>query len=299
LRETGVRDVIFFDNAARCFSSLDPTLSPRTSVLVHGTELRVPSRVGEWLSGRFELERRALLSASLIWAVSEATADMVRELEPQLNVGVIHPCSEKAASAGDPRPPCPEEFRDAPLETLKLLTVGRLVERKGHETVLRMLARLEHELPPFVYVVVGSGSWEARLRALARTLGLEQRVRFTGRVPGEALAGYYAHADLFVMLPHEASDGVEGFGLVYVEAGAFGVPSVASNHCGAREAVLDGVTGITLQSEPSRQDDVRFLRLARDGDLRRSLGEAARRRAADLSAPRFVDRLVEGHHGLD
>jgi len=185
--------------------------------------------------------RAALARARLVTAVSRVTR---RRL---LRWADLHPSRVRVlANTWDPR------FRPgAPPPGLRerlgggralLLTVSRLdpQERyKGHDQVLRALT-----LPALagphgpVYVVAGEGADRARLQALARELGIAQRVRFLGAVPDRELPDLYRAADAFAM----PSTG-EGFGIVFLEAAACGVPVVAGNGDGARDALRDGRVG--------------------------------------------------------
>ncbi len=167
-----------------------------------------------------------------------------------------------------------------------VLTVGRLVARKGHDVVLRALAELGEAGVPVRYVVAGTGPEEGRLRQLAASLGLAERVVFAGHVPDELLPSLYAACDVFAMPSRllDERDGVEGFGAVFVEAGACGKPVVGGRSGGVGEAVVDGVTGLLVDpSQPRELADV-LRRLLDDEGLRRRLGEAGRRHAERLDA---------------
>jgi phosphatidylinositol alpha-1,6-mannosyltransferase len=131
---------------------------------------------------------------------------------------------------------------------LRLLTVARLsvhTRRKNVDGVLEALALLGAELD-VRYVVVGDGDDRARLEAKARELGMAERVRFTGSVDAQGLRDAYGDADLMVLAAKATASDVEGFGMVYIEAAAAGVPSICSRQGGAIDAVLDGRTGILI-----------------------------------------------------
>lgn len=122
-----------------------------------------------------------------------------------------------------------------------LLTVSRLDEResyKGIDRVLRALPRVLARYPDAVYVVAGEGSDRPRLHAMAVTIGVADHVRFTGHVPPDALADHYRLADAFVM----PSTG-EGFGIVFLEAAAAGLPVIGGHLDGSTDALADGAIG--------------------------------------------------------
>ncbi len=161
------------------------------------------------------------------------------------------------------------------------LSVGRLVARKAHDLLLRAVAELRREGEAVAAVVVGDGPERPRLQALARELGVEDAVHFAGFVPEEALPRYYAAADAFVMASRQLPDrdGVEGFGIVFLEAGAAGLPVVGAATGGIPEAVEHGRTGLLVPADDvgGLAESLRFL--ARSPGEARRLGEEGRRRA--------------------
>lgn len=128
-----------------------------------------------------------------------------------------------------------------------LLTLGRLVSHeryKGFDEVLELLPELAREMPNIAYLIAGSGDDRPRLEATARALGVEERVVFTGFIPEAEKADHYRLADAYVM----PSRG-EGFGFVFLEAMACGIPVVASKVDGSREAVRGGELGLLVDPE--------------------------------------------------
>lgn len=159
-----------------------------------------------------------------------------------------------------------------------IVTVGRLVERKGHDMIIRALPEVLKDVPEAVYLVVGRGPMETRLRKLAREMGVEDRVAFAGFVPDQDLLAYYQAADVFAMPNREIEGDTEGFGIVFVEASACGKPVVGGRSGGAVEVIADGVTGF-LVDPWSVEDIARTLRiLLQDSDLAARLGRQGRAR---------------------
>lgn len=129
---------------------------------------------------------------------------------------------------------------------LTFLTVGRLVERKGVDSMLRCLAEMAGDLPPWHYLVVSDGPYRPTLEALTMQLGLRDRVTFTGFVDADELPAHYQLCDVFAMPNREVAGAglsVEGFGIVFLEAAACGKPVIAGRSGGAVHALQDGVTG--------------------------------------------------------
>lgn len=125
-----------------------------------------------------------------------------------------------------------------------LLTVGRLVERKGQALVLQALKYL----PDYKYFILGRGPEKENLENLIKEYNLEDRVWLLSEIlDDKTLAAYYEMADLFIMPSLELGADVEGFGIVYLEANAFALPVIAGQGQGILEAVADGETGLVLQ----------------------------------------------------
>jgi phosphatidylinositol alpha-1,6-mannosyltransferase len=180
-------------------------------------------------------------------------------------------------------------------------TCGRLIHRKGHDLVLRALPRIRAVCPGVRYVIAGEGPARPGLETLARELGVTDCVEFVGRVPERELSAYYASLDLFVMPSREdhATGHVEGFGIVFLEAAAHGVASVATRAGGIPEAVLDGTTGRLVPPECPDALAEAIADLLLDPATLRRYGESARRRALtefawDAQVDRIHKRLTTG-----
>ena len=177
-----------------------------------------------------------------------------------------------------------------------VLTVGRLHPRKGQLQTLQALHLLPAEVRARVeYWVVGGqskGDYERRLREEAAKRP-DLKVRFFGNLPDEELAGVYERADIFAMTSLNLEKSVEGFGLVYLEAAAHGLPVVAHDVGGVREAVVDGVTGMLVPPDRPVQLAAAFEALVHDPVRRRALGEAGRDWAGRTCWKRSAQALFE------
>jgi len=159
-----------------------------------------------------------------------------------------------------------------------VLTVGRLHPRKGQLLTLQALQALAPGFRGRIeYWLVGSPAkahYERTLRRAAARAGFP--VRFFGDIPDDELSHIYDRADIFAMTSINHGDSVEGFGLVYLEAAAHGLPVVAHAVGGVGEAVADGVTGLLVPPHRPAQLTAAFEKLITDTPLRRRLGEAGR-----------------------
>ena len=130
-----------------------------------------------------------------------------------------------------------------------ILSVGRLVRRKGFDKTLEAMARLSLRFPTLRYEIVGVGPDEAYLRQLAHDLGVAPRVRFLGDVSDAELQEAYSRAWCFSLPTRRVGGDVEGFGIVYLEAAMAALPSIGGKHSGAEDAIDDGRSGILVDGE--------------------------------------------------
>ena len=132
-----------------------------------------------------------------------------------------------------------------------ILTIARLVERKGHDMIIRSLSEIAQAVPNVFYAIAGSGPHREALERLVASEGVGDRVQFLGFVPENDLASLYGAADLFAMVSREIPDlgDVEGFGIVFLEANAAGTVVLAGRSGGIADAVEDGRSGILVDPE--------------------------------------------------
>ncbi|MCQ0023681.1 glycosyltransferase family 4 protein [Streptomyces somaliensis DSM 40738] len=159
-----------------------------------------------------------------------------------------------------------------------VVCVARLKPRKGQDTLIRALPAVRRAVPGTRLLVVGSGSYAGRLRALARREGVEDAVVFTGGLPHDRVAPLYAAADVFAMPCRTRRLGLEaeGLGIVFLEAAAAGLPVVVGDSGGAPDAVRDGETGHVVDGGSTEDVAARLTELLLDAEAARGLGEEGR-----------------------
>ena len=278
-REVGA-GVVFLDPALPLGLVGPRLISAPYVVVLHGAEVTVPGR----LPGSRTLLRRVLLGAAgVVAAGSYPAAEAVRAagrplpgltVPPGVDVERFAPLAGPAERAAVRRRfGLPE---DAPL----VLGVSRLVPRKGFDVVIDAVARLR---TPLSLAIAGAGRDAARLRHRAARAGVAGRVHLLGRVPDANLAALYGCADVFAMCCRDRWGGLEaeGFGIVFLEAAACGLPAVAGRSGGAHEAVADGETGFVVDPRDAGTVASAIDALLSDPARRRAMGAAARRRAQD------------------
>ncbi|MDB6168253.1 MAG: glycosyl transferase group 1 [Verrucomicrobia bacterium] len=243
---------------------------PRRLVLTfHGSEILKFSESGlrRWLAGRL------IRHASRISTLTHYTQELLLESFP----GAAHkifltPGALRTDFAVVPPKPA------RPKDRIVVLTVGRLHPRKGQLLTLRALQALAPEVRARLeYWIVGrpgKGDYGELIRAAAAAADFP--VKLLGNVPDDELAEIYERSDIFAMTSVHHRNSIEGFGLVYLEAAAHGLPVVAHDVGGVSEAVHHGVTGLLVPPDRPAQLAAAFERLIHDENLRHRMGGAGR-----------------------
>lgn len=247
------------------------------------------------------LMRKAYAKVDHVIANSRYTAKLLENWIDPDRVSVIHPGVDIA------------EFDDADnlgrawrrqnnLEHRRIiLTLGRLDPRKNQSQVLRAVKHLAAKHDDLLYVIAGEGRCMDDLKQQTAESGMVDHVLFTGAVDGPTRLALYGACDVFAMPAIKDGTDVEGFGMVFLEAGACGKPSVAGNVGGQSDAVRDGETGYVVDGLALQQVADALDRLLCDEALRVRLGDAARTHAEQFDWPHVVERtlaLVAGRDAL-
>ncbi len=278
-------DVILF-GAPHPLAHLGPRLRRDTGVpygiVCHGAEITIPAA----FPVTRQLIRYPLKRADVLFAVSEFTRRKVERLTKR-SVEVIGAGVAPAFSSGE-----------APTSPPVVVgCVSRFVPRKGQDRVLEACAELRAEGLDVQALLVGKGRDERRLRSLADRLGVP--TRFEVGVVFSELPALYREMHLFAMPCRSRWFGLEaeGFGVVFLEAAASGLPVVAGDSGGAPETVAPGTTGFVVDSNEALVEALR--RLVVDSDLRRSMGSAGADRAGDrYSWPTVAERFAAAVEGV-
>jgi colanic acid/amylovoran biosynthesis glycosyltransferase len=160
---------------------------------------------------------------------------------------------------------------------VKLLTVARLTEKKGHRYALLALREADLEHPQLEYHIAGDGPLMEDLKGLMHNLKLENHVVFHGKVDMDEALRLYQQADIFLLPSITSSNGdMEGIPVVLMEAMACQLPVIASNHSGIPELVIDGQTGYIVSEKDTVMIKQTLVRLVKDLSLRQRLGQLAR-----------------------
>lgn len=224
---------------------------------------------------------RVLRGADLVIACSRFTQSVVlRHGVPPERVSVLYPGVDPERFSAEP------DGGGARSDggTRTILSVARLTELyKGHDTVIRTLPLIKAKCPGVRYVIAGGGRLQDYLRQVARSVDVEGDVVFAGEVSDDELERLYRSSDVLVQLSRESASGggVEGFGIVCIEAAACGKPVVAGRSGGLVDSVADGETGILVDPLDIGAAAEAIAAVLQDATLAQRLGEAGRRRVLE------------------
>jgi phosphatidylinositol alpha-1,6-mannosyltransferase len=251
-----------------------------TIVTVHGNDMTRP-----WLGLNLEGAKRSeayaafLGMATRVSAVSQFSRNLARTAGVPGTIAIIPPAVDiHRFRPGDSR--AARHSLGLPAQRTIMLSVSRLKRRKGLHDVVSALPALSRWSP--LHVIVGAGEEESTIIGLAHELGVRSQVELRSNVSPEQLPLYYQAADVFVLPVLDRWDDrgrdCEGFGIVYLEAAACGLPCVASCAGGAPEAVADGQTGLLVPAGNVAALGAALSELLADPVRAAALGTAGRRR---------------------
>ncbi|MGP6160005.1 MAG: glycosyltransferase family 4 protein [Vulcanimicrobiaceae bacterium] len=244
-------------------------------VIAHGNEIK-PSEGGL----RRRLMHFVYRRARVVAANSSYTRDLLLAGGVGGNVRVMR-CGVDARSV-------PRALAAEPT----ILSVGRLIERKGIDRTIDAVAELVAGFPNVRYEIVGNGPDRARLESRVRELALERHVAFLGSVSDEEMLAAYGRAWCFALPARRVRDDVEGFGIVYLEAAMAQLVSIGGRESGAVDAIAAGETGFLVDGSDSKEIAAALRTLLADRELATRMGERARVRAVADFRWAFVARDI-------
>ena len=245
------------------------------------------------------LYERVLKRTALVCPVSQGTAELLQtyfgealkntRVHPVLNGNDFYKTvtAEKALNRQPPQPPI-------------LLTVGDVKPRKGQHLSLEAFAKIKERFPETHYHIAGLYKQNDYYRQLQQFIASKdlQDVTFIGAISDEELCREYQSASVFVLTPQQEGLHFEGFGLVYLEAGAYGLPVVGTLTGGVSDAVQEGVTGFL--AKPGDVDGIAaaILRLLKDPELASQMGQANRHRSEQLTWERSAQEQMQAYQEI-
>lgn len=251
-------------------------------VSVHGMDI---------LSAEQYVRKRQLMKwilhrAEWVAANSEFTAHLLQTVSdvPRTKIRVVYPCPSVEMSFAPLHRgslllhPQYDILKNISQNHRILLSVGRLVERKGFDHVLQALPEVLHQVPDVHYIIAGDGPYRENLQILIEKRRLAEKVTLLGYVSQEMLKWLYQHAKLFIMPSRERQGDVEGFGMVFLEANSFGIPVIGGRSGGISEAVIHEETGLLVDPNNVPGIAQAIITLFSNPPLAQKLGENGRQR---------------------
>jgi len=249
-------------------------------VSVHGLDISL-SQVSE---KKRRLTKRIMSGAESIMANSEYTKGLLLKynLCSAEKVEVVYPCS----NIQDQKVPqkIKENLiaRNNLIDKKVILTVGRLIERKGHDKLIQALPLVLEKVPNLFYISVGDGPQKKYLQEQVDALKLNDKTNFYYDVLDYELPAFYDLSDVFIMPCRELTNGdIEGFGIVFLEAGMYDKPVIGGRSGGAVEAVEQGVNGLLVDPNSINEIAQALISLLTNNEKAKTLGQQGHKRVID------------------
>lgn len=282
-------------NIARGLVSLTRKHKTKLVVVIHGLEV---TRKMSWFKRRWMVQ--TLNAADAIISVSHFTRKQVLDRYP------VNPDKVFVLPNGvDAEHFCPGADTTALCKKFKLegkkviLTLARLIERKGHDKVIEAMPKVIQKVPNVHYLISGTakGDYYERLLKLIDSLNLREYVTFVGYIPADEMNQFYNLCDVYIM-PSRELEGVgdtEGFGITYLEANACEKPVIGGRSGGVVDAIVDGKTGYLV--DPLSVDEIaeKLILLLSNSALAASIGKNGRERILEGYTWRAISERMTEH----
>jgi phosphatidylinositol alpha-1,6-mannosyltransferase len=254
----------------------------------HGEEIHVArsSRQLKWIT------KLVYYISDLVVANSESTRKLVISINHNTNVLTIHPgVNVDSFKRSGNELEWQKRRLGWPKDTILVSTVARMEPRKNHAIVIEAIYRLRSEGLSIAYICGGDGQEKDKLVRLAEKYKISKFVHFPGALSEEEKTLMFCASHIFAMPSIQVGEMIEGFGIVFLEAAAAGIPSVAGISGGQSEAVLNGKTGLVVDGR--RVEEVAFAirKLAKNPALRKRMGQNGIRWAEDNDWERVAGRI--------
>ena len=243
-----------------------PNIANKIIVLAHGQEYLSSNK-------KYDLIKKSLTRANHIICSSKYTYDLIESLKiTDTNKSIIPPTYslEKINKRLEIK-----TFKSS--NKVHIISITRLEERKGIIPVLKSLGALKKSksLKPFIWDIFGIGDQKDEIEEVIKALNLVQYVKLKGAITNKDKEYYLSIADLFIMPSYKVEKSIEGFGISYVEAAAYSIPSIAGQEGGVTDAVLDKKTGWCVNPMNQKQLSKVLLEAINNNKKRELLGRQA------------------------
>ncbi len=246
-------------------------------VFFHGTDVEMASRTHH----KKEQMRKIINNADAVFVNSEFLKNkLLNKLEQNISIKIVYPCPADSFFQVIP----PDKLRQLKarlaLDGKKVIvTVARFTDGKGYPHLVNMFPQIIQSVPNVVWLIIGDGPKRQMVMEQARKLNVQNSIRYEGNIPHEDLPAYLQIADLFVLLTHPDEGREEGWGTVFLEAAASGLPAVAGQSGGVGEAVKNLETGLVVDVHQTKSVIASIVGLLNNTNYARQMGAAAKARA--------------------
>lgn len=256
-------------------------------VFLHGLDFSLATKnvYKRWLSGLI------LRRATMVICANVTTEQIVKKIFPTVITAVVNPGVETKSLKIKTQEASTLRLDYNLTNAFILVTVGRLVERKGMDMVIQALPEIIKKIPNCYYVVIGDGPYKKRLLELAKTVGVTKQVLFFSGLSDEIKNNWLATSDVFIMPTRVIGGDYEGFGIVYLEAGLYKKPVIAGQGGGVKEAVDDGESGLIIDGADKKSITTAVIRLHDDEILRNTLGINGYNKAVSMTWSKQVKKI--------
>ncbi len=240
-------------------------------VFAHGQEFLSSTK-------KFKLIQKSLNKANYIICSSRYTHNIIQKLSITNTNKIVIPPTYSLVE-----PYKKNKNLKIKSKTVSILTISRLEERKGIIPTLKSLSELNNKklIKPFLWNICGEGKQMDELKEYVKNLELSDHVKLIGKISGDTKERFFENSDLFVMPSYRVKNSIEGFGISYVEAAAYGIPSIAGIEGGVSDAVIDSQTGWCVNPLNQKQLSQTILEAINNETKRKKYGMQARKKFLD------------------
>jgi len=240
-------------------------------ISLHGLDIKLA------LENKPKLTKKILKKAKKIIVNSKHTAEIIKDLNLDDKIELIYPSIDIKKECDENKL---EELKNKLdiKDNLVLLTVGRLNKRKSHDLVIKVVKDLKDKLN-IKYYIIGRGEELDNLKTLIKKYNLENNVCILTDIEDNDLVYYYNLADIFVLPQRYSDKDIEGFGIVFLEAGSYGLPIIAGNKGGPTE-ILSNKNSVLINQD--NLEELKSSILSLNKDKRKELSENIKKRVKDF-----------------
>lgn len=263
------------------------------SVVLHGLDFSLAVKTKR----KQRITKKILKQADKIICANNYTAALVKFFDINLTpkIFVVNP-SIKPSFIRNPQRVAELKKKYGLAEKTVMLSLGRLVLRKGIDKVIEAMAVVNKQAPQIIYFIAGTGPEKDNLKNLAESQpdDLKNKIIFLGQISDTDRWAWLELCDIFIMTSRNVAGDFEGFGTVYLEANLAGIPVIAGDSGGVRDAVINNINGLMVNPEKPEEIAAAIIKLSTDAKLRQELGEQGKRRAVEnFNAKKQVEKIYK------